>query len=90
MKIYSYVSDMLAANTCRLLTRPIRTWIINGIEKRTKSTAKLTSSYFHHVPSSPLVYRTISQNFDVIAEQNSDHECFVFKSKTIILHLCNT
>ncbi|CAF1113515.1 unnamed protein product [Rotaria sordida] len=44
-------------------------------------TSKLTSSYFHHASSFPLVYKTVSQSFEETANKYSDHECYVFKSE---------
>ncbi|CAF4638470.1 unnamed protein product, partial [Rotaria sp. Silwood1] len=73
---------MFASNTKRFIIRPQTTWVIFQFKKRHSSTTssnKLTSSYFHHVSSLPLVYKTISQSFDEIAAKYPDHECYIFK-----------
>jgi hypothetical protein len=73
----------ISSNTKRFFTRPQITWIILQFNKRDNSTTssiKLTSSHFHHVSSLPLIYKTISQNFDETAAKYPDHECYVFKS----------
>jgi hypothetical protein len=74
---------MFISKTKRFFTRPQATWVILQLKKRDSSTTpstKLTSSYYHHVSSLPIVYKTISQNFDETAAKYSDHECFIFKS----------
>ncbi|CAF0820043.1 unnamed protein product [Rotaria sp. Silwood1] len=75
---------MLTGNTKRFIIRPQTTWVIFQFKKRHSSTTssnKLTSSYFHHVSSLPLVYKTISQSFDEIAAKYPDHECYIFKNE---------
>ncbi|CAF1178561.1 unnamed protein product [Rotaria sp. Silwood1] len=72
---------MFPLNTGRLITRPSRIWIIIGIQKRNNSTRKLISSYYHHASPFPMVYKTLSQSFDAIADKYPDHECLVFKSE---------
>ncbi|CAF2949329.1 unnamed protein product [Rotaria sp. Silwood2] len=72
---------MFLLKTTRLIARPSHVWIIIGFQKRNNSTRKLTSSYYHHAAPFPMVYKTLSQSFDAIAEKYSDHECLVFKSQ---------
>jgi hypothetical protein len=80
---------MLIINRKRFITHPQITWIILQIKRRNNSTTpqtpslKLTSSYYHHASSLPLIYKTISQNFDETAAKHPDHECYVFKSISI-------
>ncbi|CAF1407730.1 unnamed protein product [Adineta steineri] len=75
---------MLINHTKRILTQPQTTsfiLIFKTHKSSTTSTPKLTSSYFHHVSSLPLQYKTISQSFDETAAKYPDHECYVFKSE---------
>ncbi|CAF0903546.1 unnamed protein product [Adineta steineri] len=75
---------MLINHTKRILTQPQTTSFILLFKKHKSSTTKstkLTSSYFHHVSSLPLQYKTISQSFDETADKYPDHECYVFKSE---------
>jgi fatty-acyl-CoA synthase len=75
---------MLINTTKRFIVRPPLTWIIFQLNKRNNSTTtsstKLTSSYFHHVSSLPLIYKTLGQSFDETADKYPNHECYVFKS----------
>jgi hypothetical protein len=79
---------MFFHSTKRFIIQPQTTWITFQFIKRNNSTTtpstKLTSSYYHHVSSLPFVYKTISQNFDETAAKYPDHECYVFKSISII------
>ncbi|CAF4299152.1 unnamed protein product, partial [Adineta steineri] len=74
---------MLINHTKRILTQPQTTSYILLLFKKHNSSIspKLTSSYFHHVSSLPLQYKTISQSFDETADKYPDHECYVFKSE---------
>ena len=79
---------MLVSCSKHFFIRPSSTWIIFQLNKRNNSTTKspkLTTSYFHHISSLPLVYKTISQSFDETAAKYPHHECYVFKS--IYLHI---
>jgi hypothetical protein len=72
----------------KFVVRQPTTWISFQFNKRnTSTTTKLTSSYFHHVSSLPLIYKTLSQAFDETANKYSDHECYVFKSMFLFTHL---
>lgn len=54
--------------------------VISYATKRNSSTsAKLTSSYYHHVSSLPLIHKTLGQVFDETAKKYPEHECFIFK-----------
>jgi hypothetical protein len=80
---FSFDLNMFLGKTKRFIVRPHTTWIILQLQNRNSSTtpsAKLTSSYYHHVSPLPYIYKTISQNFDETAAKYSDHECYVFKS----------
>jgi len=77
---------MFVRNTQRFIIHPQPTWIIFQLKKRHNSTTtstKLTSSYFHNASPIPFLYKTISQSFDETAAQYPDHECYVFKSKSV-------
>ncbi|CAF4573784.1 unnamed protein product, partial [Rotaria magnacalcarata] len=70
---------MFALKIDRLIIGTLRARITVGIRKRDNSTKQLRLSYCHHAMPFPMVYKTLSQNFDVIADQYSDDECLVFK-----------
>jgi hypothetical protein len=74
---------MLINTIKRFILRPPSTWIIVQVNKRTTTTTKLTSSYFHHVSSLPFIYKTISQTFDETANKHPNHECYIFKSMVL-------
>lgn len=61
-----------------------KTWILVHLNKRNtstiSSTSKLTTSYFHHVSSLPLIYKTLGQTFDETVNKYPNHECYIFKS----------
>jgi len=73
---------MLINITKQFFVRPSSAWIVFKLNKRNTSTTttKLTSSYFHHVSSLPLIYKTLSQAFDETANKYPNHECYIFKS----------
>ncbi|CAF2054341.1 unnamed protein product [Rotaria magnacalcarata] len=72
---------MFALKIDRLIIGTLRARITVGIRKRDNSTKQLRLSYCHHAMPFPMVYKTLSQNFDVIADQYSDDECLVFKGE---------
>jgi len=77
--------NMLINSTKRFFVRPSSTWIVFQLNKRnTSTTTKLTSSYCHHVSSLPLIYKTLSQQFDETANKYPNHECYVFKGIFLI------
>lgn len=42
---------------------------------------KLTQSYYHHASTIPLLYHTIGQHLDQLADAYPNHECYVFKGE---------
>lgn len=81
---------MFIGTVKKFVVRPSSTWIFVQFNKRNTSTVpttKLTSSYFHHVSSLPLIYKTVSQTFDETANKYPDHECYVFKSMFLFYRL---
>ncbi|CAM4840994.1 unnamed protein product [Rotaria magnacalcarata] len=69
----------------RSIVHRLPVWVIIGTQRRNNSTItqkiKLTSSYFHHASSFPLVHKTLSQSFDETATIYPDHECLVFRGE---------
>ncbi|UJR12979.1 hypothetical protein I4U23_000005 [Adineta vaga] len=76
---------MLIINTKRFLIPSNTTYIFLQLKKHSSAIAssltKLTSSYYHHVSSLPLIYKTLSQSFDEIAIGHPNHECYIFRSE---------
>lgn len=72
---------MLTLNISRLVMRPLHVRINRRVQRRYNSTEKLKQSYYCQAIEFPIAYKTLSQNFDAIADQNPDHECLVFKGK---------
>ncbi len=42
---------------------------------------KLTKSYYYHASEIPLIYDTIGQHLDKLANEYPNHECYVFKGE---------
>ncbi|CAF1129154.1 unnamed protein product [Adineta steineri] len=43
--------------------------------------SKLTQSYYHHASEIPLLYHTIGQHLDNLANEYPDHRCYSFKGE---------
>ena len=41
----------------------------------------LTQSYYYHASEIPLVYHTVGQHLDQLANEYPDHQCYVFKGE---------
>ncbi|CAF1297413.1 unnamed protein product [Adineta ricciae] len=42
---------------------------------------KLTQSYYHHASSVPLLYHTVGQHLNILAEEYPNHRCYTFKGE---------
>lgn len=42
---------------------------------------KLNQSYYHHASNIPLLYHTVGQHLDKLADLYPTHECYVFKGE---------
>jgi non-ribosomal peptide synthetase component E (peptide arylation enzyme) len=45
------------------------------------SSPKLTQSYYYHASDIPLLYHTVGQHLDQLAQTYPNHECYVFKGE---------
>ena len=43
--------------------------------------SKLTESYYHHASNIPLLYHSIGQHLDQLAQNLPHHQCYAFKSE---------
>lgn len=42
---------------------------------------KLTQSYYYNSSSVPLLYHSIGQHLDLLAESHPNHQCYIFKGE---------
>ena len=43
--------------------------------------SKLYQSYYHHASDTPLLYHTVGQHLDQLADAYPNHECYAFRSE---------
>jgi non-ribosomal peptide synthetase component E (peptide arylation enzyme) len=66
--------------TSRVYRSIINRFSSTAIKARIPST-KLTKSYYYHASEIPLIYDTIGQHLDKLANEYPNHECYAFKGE---------
>ncbi|UJR10520.1 hypothetical protein I4U23_014723 [Adineta vaga] len=70
--------------SCRIISlssRILSSRFSSTSQKREIPVTKLTQSYYHHASNVPLLYHTVGQHLDNLAQEYPDHRCYVFKGE---------